>query len=462
MKYSLRQCALDDKLCQQISVAVLEKIYPRQSMLEILDELGTWEKRERKLNMLVVLLVVLAACLWTRLSYVRVLQRLGQSLLLCGLPLTGQFASKGAISQRRQQLGAEPLKKLFERHAFPMCTQDTPGAFRFGKRVMAIDGTIQDLPDTEANRMTFSAMSNDKGPGPFPQARLVVLVECGSHAIVAAEISGVEQGERTGCYKLLPAITSEMLVMTDSGFTGAIWLHAIRARGAEALAVLPSHHLPRYHRQLSDGSYLASYELRTDEGKREQVVVRVIAYRITDARLGKPEKICRLVTTILDEKLAPAQELIEASHERWEAELVFDEIKTHQRLQQAILRSRQPEGVRQELYALFLVHYAVRSMMYEAACQAKVDPDRVSFTQALEVVQENVLFFALVEANQQESLWSHLLSRLQENLLPPRRLRVHLCSLKRIYRKYKQKKRDVPPLLPFHPKEQFLDFVLLI
>ncbi len=72
--------------------------------------------------------------------------------------------------------------------------------------------------------------------------------------------------------------------------------------------------------------------------------VRVIVYRITDARLGKPAKICRLVTTILDEKLAPAQALIQAYHERWEAELVFDEIKTHQRLQQAVLRSHTPEG----------------------------------------------------------------------------------------------------------------------
>ncbi len=249
MSYSLRYSAFDDKVCQKISLDVLEKIYPRQRMMQILEELQSWEKRERKLNMLTILLVLLAACIWTRLSYERVLRRLGEGLLLTGLSLEGQCASKGAISQRRQQLGVEPLKRLFESQCSPLCSQHTPGAYRFGKRVMAIDGTIQDLPDTQSNREAFSGMSNDKGPGPFPQARLVVLVECGSHAIVAAELSGIEQGERSASYRLLSAITPDMLVMTDAGFTSARWLWEIRARGAEALAVLPAQHLPHYEKQ---------------------------------------------------------------------------------------------------------------------------------------------------------------------------------------------------------------------
>ena len=70
-------------------------------------------------------------------------------------------------------------------------------------------------------------------------------------------------------------------------------------------------------------------------------------------------------------------------HERWEIELVIDEVKTHERAQHKILRSRTPQGVRQELYGIFLAHYAVRAFMYEAACEAGIDPDRLSFTEGM-------------------------------------------------------------------------------
>lgn len=107
--------------------------------------------------------------------------------------------------------------------------------------------------------------------------------------------------------------------------------------------------------------------------------VRILSYRVTDERLGEVGKVYRLVTTLLNPRVAPARELIALYHERWEIELVIDEIKTHERAQRKVLRSKTPEGVRQELYGIYLAHYAVRVLLAQAAVEAELDPDRLSF-----------------------------------------------------------------------------------
>src|SRR5207248_3719110 len=121
---------------------------------------------------------------------------------------------------------------------------------------------------------------------------------------------------------------------------------------------------------------------------RRGMWVRIISYRLTDERLGEPGKVYRLVTTLLNPRVAPALALIGLYHERWEIELVIDEIKTHERAQRKVLRSKTPEGVRQELYGIYLAHYAVRALMAQAAVQAELDPDRLSFPEVLLVPTE--------------------------------------------------------------------------
>lgn len=255
-----------------------------------------------------------------------------------------------------------------------------------------------------------------------------------------------------------------MLLLHDAQFTGLGFWQAIRGRRAHVMGPLPSHHLPTYVRQLSDGSYLAVYQ-PTKQQQRARIkplLVRVIEYRITDARLGEPERIYRLATTWLNPRTAPAPDLIDCYHERWEVEGVLDEIKTHQRLQQPVLRSRTPDGVRQEIYALLLAHYAVRVLMHRAACQAGVDPDRLSFTDAIFVLCETTRELAQVERLQQEPLRQEMYVRLTAQLLPARRLRANPRVLKKLYRKYKRKLRDEPAVPPFDPTDQFLDFVVLL
>ncbi len=464
MSYRLRQIDLDDKMCQQVSLAVFDEIYPLEEVCEQLSRHQAWEKRERVLNMVLIIHLLLAAALWTRLALPRVLERLARPLHVLGLCLSAMQVKGSAIRYRRQQLGVAPLQGLFARCCRPMCTPETIGAYRFGKRLMALDGTMQDVADTPANAAAFARPSNQYGPGPFPQIRLLALSECGSHAIVDAIISDHTQAERCLAEAVLPSLEADMLLLHDAQFTGLRFWQAVRARRTHVLAPLPSHHLPTYLRQLCDGSYLARY-VPTPQQQREglkPLLVRVIEYRITDERLGEPAERYRLATTLLNPRLAPALELIDCYHERWEVEVVLDEIKTHQRLQQPVLRSRTPDGVRQEVYALLLAHYAVRLLMHRAACQANLDPDRLSFTDALFVLSETTRELAQVTPSQREGLQQQMLRRLTAQLLPPRRLRANPRVLKKLYRKYKRKPHHALPVPPFDPHDRFLDFVVLL
>ncbi len=464
MPYRLRQIELDDKMCQQVSLDAFEPIYPREIICEQLSVHQAWEKRERCLNMLLMIYLLLAAALWTRLSFPRVLEKLARPLHVLGLPLAVMRVAASAITYRRQQLGSIPLQRLFASCCRPLCQPETPGAYRFGRRLVAIDGTCQDVADTEANAAAFQRPSNQHGPGPFPQIRLLLLTECGSHASFGASVQSRKQAEVSMAYDLLPLLEPDMLVLHDAQFTGLQFWQAIRGQRAHVLAPVPQHHLSHYLRQLSDGSYLA---VSTPSAAQQRagikpLLVRVIEYQISDERLGEPGKVYRLATTLLNPRTAPALELIDCYHQRWEVEVEIDEIKTHQRLQQSVLRSLTPEGVMQEVYALLLAHYGVRALMVQAAAVAQLDPDRLSFTEAVFQICETTRELAQLHPEEQEILRQFLLERLRLHLLPPRRLRSNPRVLKKLYRKYKRKPHDAVPVPPFDPDDRFLDFVILL
>lgn len=196
---------------------------------------------------------------------------------------------------------------------------------------------------------------------------------------------------------------------------------------------------------------------------RKGMWVRILPYQITDERLGEPGKTYRLATTLLNPHQAPALRLIELYHERWEIELVIDEIKTHERAQRKVLRSKTPEGVRQELYGVFLAHYAVRALMAQAAMEAELDPDRLSFTEGLFHLTEMIdLTLTLEPEEATEPLRKRLRHKMALHILPERCLRINRREIKQIYGKYKPKKRNIPPPEPFEPEDQFLDFVTLL
>ena len=142
---------------------------------------------------------------------------------------------------------------------------------------------------------------------------------------------------------------------------------------------------------------------------------------------------------------------------------MLDEIKTHERRERKVLRSKTPEGVRQELYGIYLAHYAVRVLLAQAAVEAELDPDRLSFTEGLFELTEMISLALTLEPEEAtEPLLARWRHKMAQHVLPARRLRINRREVKQVYNKYKPKKRHLPPPEPFEPEEQFLDFVHLL
>lgn len=470
--YRLREMDLDDKVCEQVDLTLLAQVYPPEVIERCLGQSQAWASKVRRVRLstlVALVLFVIGMGLWSRLCQRLVWDKLVGKLstLHPGEPQSRLSAS--ALSGRRKALGSQGLQALMHECCQVLAQPQTmPSAF-FGRyRLMAIDGTLFNTADTSANEAAFGRSSNQYGKGAYPQVRGVLLAECGSHATLELEISRYDVSEVHGAHHLLDELGPDTLLLVDAGIiSGGVLEHA-RQRRVHVLGALEAgvwEHLPG-QRRLADGSVLV-WVPPSPKGQalypvRHGLWVRIMSYQVTDERLGEPGQVYRLVTTLLNPRVTPALELIGLYHERWEVELVIDEIKTHERAQRKVLRSKTPEGVRQELYGLFLAHYAVRVHMAQAAVEAELDPDRLSFTQSLFVLTEMLDLALILAPEATESLLGRMRAKMACQVLPPRRLRVNRREVKQVYNKYKPKKRQLPPPAPFAPGEQFLDFVALL
>ncbi len=439
MPFSLRQWNADDKFCHAINLDVFSELYPLETVNQVLNECHAMEQRVRKLTMSAVVYLVIALSLYPRLSLAAVFRQLVRALRFLWPDANLVLPGKGALSSRRTQLGTTPLRRLFRRVCHPMATAQTKGAFWRGFRLLALDGTLQDVAETPANVNFFGRISSGKNRSPFPQVRCLYLAECATHAIVDALLGPCRVSEHRLAWPLVRSIQAGMLVLLDRGlFSGAL-LHGLRQQRAHALSRLESHVLTKPYRRLQDGSYLA-WLFPTSGPTRQPLLLRVIPYHIAAPQVPGSWQHGRLVTTLLNPRTAPAHEVLLLYHERWEVELAIDEQKTHQRLANMPLRSRTPAGVLQELYGLLLAQYAIRFLMHQAALQADLDPDRLTFSVALQAIDTAIYEFALLAPCDHAVLLQRLLAALRVDLLPPRRLRFEARVVKRPLSAFRRKR----------------------
>jgi Insertion element 4 transposase N-terminal/Transposase DDE domain len=381
----------DRRLSDLVSVGLLTRVFPREVVEEVIAACGRTEQRHRSLPARTMAYFAVGMALHADGSYEDVMGLMTDGLAwVDGEVEAPRLPSKSAIFQARDRLGAEPVEALFRRVAAPLAAVGSRGCWLAGRRLMAIDGTCLDVADTAANDEFFGRPGVNKGErSAFPQARLVALGECGSRAIVDAEIGAYTTGENTLAAALCDRLEAGMLVLADRGFCGfPLWQRA-QATGVDLLWRAKSNMRPRLTEQLADGSWLAEFKLSGNAGRgTEPVTIRVIEYTIDDGRAN--DTTYRLFTTILDPDDASAVDLAAAYAQRWEIETSFAEFKTHQRGAHVVLRSKSPPLVLQEIWGHLCCHYAIRTLMFEAADQANVDSDRVSFTAALRIARRSI------------------------------------------------------------------------
>ena len=383
------------RLSDLVSVGVLTRVFPPALVDEVIAEVGRTEQRHRSLPARVMAYFSIGMALFSEGSYEDVLAQLTDGLSWAsGWTETYTPPSKSAIFQARVRLGAEPLAALFARVAKPIGGEQTPGVWLAGRRLVAIDGMCLDVADTTVNDAYFGRPGVNKGEqAAFPQARVVALAECGTHAVFAAQIGKYSQSEAALTGPLLGRLEPGMLLLADRGFFSyALWRKAI-ATGADLLWRVRTDRggpTPIHLQDLPDRSWLAHLQQAHCAAARaaEPMLVRVIDYTIDDGR-DNPASY-RLFTTLTDPAEASAVDLAAAYAQRWEIELTFDELKTHQRGPRTVLRSKSPDLVLQEIWGHLCCHYAIRSLMAQAAAHSGHDPDRVSFVAALRITRQTL------------------------------------------------------------------------
>jgi Insertion element 4 transposase N-terminal/Transposase DDE domain len=444
-------------------LAGLEQIIPPEAVRQALVATGRVNQRRCTLTHEIICWVVLAMGILTELPIRQVFKHARR------LRVGEETPHRSSLCVARQRLGIAPVRHLFEEIVRPLARPETPGAFYRGLRLMGLDGTVYDVPDSEANAAAFSRSSaGPRGDGAFPQVRKLSLVELGTHAEIAFVARSTSHGEQSMVGGLLRHLTAEMLLLWDRGFFSYQLWKDVTSRDVKILARVKSGLILKPIRNLADGSYLAkiypsAYHRQKD---RDGILVRVIRYSLDDPQRVGHGEVHVLITSLFDETSYPAEELIMLYHERWEHELIYDEQKTHQDPRRPTkpthLRSETPAGVIQEIYALSLGHFVTRALMTEAAATVGLDPDRLSFLGCFQILK-----CRLPECNTstpeafhqwyQGLLWEMQRERTDDEV---RRNRINPRVIKRKMSKWKKKRakdRRVPPL-----KQTFRETVVML
>ncbi len=430
----------------------LSQLIPEQRLAAILSRTARSSERRRCLPADSVIWLVIAMALFAADSIPKVWRRLHPTR-------DEPDPTDSAFSQARGRLGAAPLRHLVLETARPMATHQTRGASYRGWRLMGLDGTTLDLPDTPANARAFGRPTTGRAEGAFPQVRLLALCELGTHAVCGLAIKPLCHGEPSMVGQLLDHLGPGMLLVWDRGFFSYGLISAVVRRGAHLLARVKSNTVLRPIRRLADGSYLA--KIYPGEGDRRRdmrgLPVRVIEYTHDDPnRPGAGER-HRLITDLTNPDDMPAREAPLVYHERWEEELAFDEIKTHLAARAVPIRSKTPAGVVQEVYGLVLAHYVVRRVMHDAAVVASRDPDRLSFIDSLRVLQ-----CQLPESPHAatEVWYQRLLHEVRRQELRPRRDRWYARVIKQKMSNWMKKRPEHrnPP----QPAKPFREAIVLV
>lgn len=399
----------------------------------------TWHQRTRKLPAPLAVWCVISLVLNRSISVVRWLDRLMTAT--SGMPGWPAFpeVTKEAIGRARKRLGVAPLRWMYVQHSSQMGVKPS---YR-EHRVFGVDGTRLTLPDTPENEEAFGRPAASRGETAFPQALLVGLFSLATRHIVGCSIGSTrEPDERGPAITLLEGLGLRDLILADRGFAGLPFFLAARRRGVHYLVRLSASFKPVFLARLSDGSSLVRLNgMAVVDGKerRGSVLARLVAYEI-----GPRERVV-LATSLLNPRRYPACELASLYHRRWDCELGYDEIKTHQAAPRngtcpTQLRSKLADLALQEIYALLFAYNQVRDLMAAAAEKHGVDPLKLSFLRVLDfVAHQHSEIRAVLDGEELLAIVAGLV------IDRPRRPRRYRRAVKRKMSNYPLKRRTDPP-----------------
>jgi hypothetical protein len=389
-----------------IGVFLLPKICPRTLVEDILAKYEKASKRVRLLPATALVYFILAMFIWRDPPQEEVLRIVCEGLSWTYPDFNNNILpTKGAISRARSRLGPDVLREMAEQTLKPIAPPNVKGAWYKGMRLMSIDGSCFDMPDSKENADFFGYPSSSRGDTAFPQLRLVGLVETGSHVIVSAQVRPYKISEQAMAVDLIEngKFSSEMLVLADRNFYGyKLWKKSLET-GANLLWRIKTNLSLFVERRLKDNSFISIVCDSNDCNNCDPIKVRVIEYALKDNKNPEEDgEIYRLITNLMDCKNYPANELAALYHERLGIESLYDEIKTSLRANSSIIRSKIPDLVLQDIWAIIIIHFAIRQLMAESAWEQSMDPDDLSFKESVYIIRRKLPLAAAFSPDKEE------------------------------------------------------------
>ena len=410
----------DGWLPDRISVGVLTRVFTPELVDAAVADAGAREQRRRLLPARLVVYFVLALWLFrgrncgygqvmTKLADGLYHQRRGTDLLAGQLDPDGRVDAGGGrrwrqpnisnLARGRGKLGPAPVRFLFEQVAGPAGEEGTPGVSCCGLRVVSVDGSTSDVPDSAANDEFFGRPPDQARDGAFPQVRWLAAAESGTGSLLGASLGPYRDSEQALARDLLEqqCFGPGMLVLADRKFLSWALAREFLATGAHILWRASAAFTLKPVKVLADGTYLAQL---TPPRKKDgpPLAVRVIEYTVhttpEDGGGEQTSEVFCLVTSLLDPEEHPALDLACCYPARWGCETVIGHHKTDMGEGQPVLRSKDPAGVEQEMWALFAVYQAICRIIGIAVNAAGIPPARISFPHALAAATDTVAAFS--------------------------------------------------------------------
>lgn len=242
--------------------------------------------------------------------------------------------------------------------------------------------------------------------------------------VLAARFGPYRRSELDLALSLLPEVPSESLLVMDRAYAAWRFLVPLRARGHHFLVRLPKHFNARRLWALGSGDALVEAKVPWEiyhgvEGFPRKVQVRLLHVRIRGVEM-------RYWTSLLDPKAFPAVELVRLYAQRWEEEITFDELKTHQAglttvNRPVMFRSQTTRRVLQEAWAFLIAYNLVRTLMAAAAASRDLPAVSLSFVDALERIRQASLLMAAAHTRDLPRIYAELIQVLSRCRLEARR-----------------------------------------
>jgi len=358
--------------------------------------------------------------------------------------LHGKFIDEGTspYCQSRKNISLELVRKIFDSVGSAAFRWIPSSTLLQGRRLKAVDGTTVRLADTPKNQKAFPQSSSQKPGAGFPVMKIAALFCVASGSILAYATGSLSVSEISLVAQLMNFFASGDVLVADRGFCNYSLAALLRAKGIDLIARVPTsiRHIDfRQGKPLGAKDALFVWKksrrpcswmvLNQWLGLPETLTVRILRVRI--CLPGSRVKTLTLMTTLLDPIRYPAKEIAEAYRLRWREEMCFDDLKTT--LNMAHLKCQSPDMVHKELGMFLITHNFLRCLMAQAAAQAQIRIEQISFKGTLDGFrQASIAMTQTKTKTKRKAVWEQFMKSLAADKLPDRPARIEPRAVKRI------------------------------